>query len=98
MSFYINLPSNSSMKTYPDNTQASFTTLLKVPIQVPPGTKVALVVFECNKQIETNVGILKIRQLKHNSNEFEDDIEEEEKPVTYDYAIRSTFSSTCRFF
>ena len=75
MSFYINLPSNSSMKTYPDNTQASFTTLLKVPIHVPPGTKVALVVFECNKQIETNVGILKIRQLKHNSNEFEDDIE-----------------------
>ena len=75
MSFYVNLPSNSSMKIFPENSQASLTTLLKTPIRVPTGTKVALVAFECNKQIETNLGVLKIKQIKSNFVDFEDDLE-----------------------
>ena len=43
MSFYVTLPSNSSMDLYPDNTMTEFTILLKEPIKLDCQYEVALV-------------------------------------------------------
>ena len=37
MSFYITLPSNSSLKDFPKNTPGEFTVLLPHPIHLPVG-------------------------------------------------------------
>ncbi|CAF1087084.1 unnamed protein product [Brachionus calyciflorus] len=43
MSFYVTLPSNSSMDLYPENTMTDFTVLLKDPIRLEVQYEVALV-------------------------------------------------------
>jgi len=41
--FYVSLPSNVSMKTYPNNKQSNYTTLLEEPLFLPLNFQVALV-------------------------------------------------------
>ena len=41
--FYVSLPSNVSMKTFPKNKQSNYTTLLEEPIILPLNFQVALV-------------------------------------------------------
>ncbi|CAF1137833.1 unnamed protein product [Brachionus calyciflorus] len=43
MSFYVTLPSNSSMDLYPENTMTDFSVLLKEPIRLDVQYEVALV-------------------------------------------------------
>lgn len=42
MNFYVTLPSNSSLKYYPNNTCTNYVTKLKIPIQLEGGYEVAL--------------------------------------------------------
>jgi hypothetical protein len=48
MSFYVTLPSNSSMQLYPKNTATNFTTQLKIPIRMEMSYEVALVELNYN--------------------------------------------------
>ena len=56
MSFYITLPSNASMNMYPNNTVASFTTLLSSPINLEMSYEVGLVAFTYRQAIGYNLG------------------------------------------
>jgi hypothetical protein len=56
MSFYITLPSNASMETYPDNKMSNYTTKLKSPIKLDDEWQVALVEFTYRQSINIKLG------------------------------------------
>lgn len=63
MSFYVTLPSNSSMDLYPDNTMTEFTILLKEPIKLDVQYEVALVELTYKHSWSLEVGQLIIQPL-----------------------------------
>ena len=58
MSFYVTLPSNSSMEFYPDNVITNFTTQLKIPIKFDVPYEVALVEISFNQSWKKKLGLL----------------------------------------
>lgn len=56
MNFYVTLPSNASMQTYPENKQSSFTTILKNPLDLSERYEVALVEMSYTHSIINEVG------------------------------------------
>ena len=58
MSFYVTLPSNSSMEFYPDNVITNFTTQLKIPIKFDVPYEVALVEISFNQSWKKKLGYL----------------------------------------
>ena len=58
MSFYVTLPSNSSMDLYPQNTISAFTVSLKEPIRLETNYEVALVEMTYKHSWSLNVGKL----------------------------------------
>ncbi|CAF0736019.1 unnamed protein product [Brachionus calyciflorus] len=67
MSFYVTLPSNSSMDLYPENTMTDFTVLLKEPIRLELQYEVALDELTYKHSWSLEVGQLFI-QLLNSSN------------------------------
>ena len=63
MSFYVTLPSNSSMDLYPENTMTDFTVLLKEPIRLEVQYEVALVELTYKHSWSLEVGQLFIQPL-----------------------------------
>lgn len=63
MSFYIALPSNSSMDLYPSNTMTDFNVQLIEPIRLDTKYEVALVVLTYKHSWSINVGKLTIHDL-----------------------------------
>lgn len=63
MSFYVTLPSNSSMDLYPENTMTDFTVLLKEPIRLEVQYEVALVELTYKHSWSLEVGQLFIQSL-----------------------------------
>ena len=64
MSFYVTLPSNSSMNIFPDNTLTKFTTKLKSPLHLQGGYEVALteIMFSINWTYRKDASIF-VREL-----------------------------------
>lgn len=58
--FYITLPSNASANTFPNNTQANYTTLLSSPILLDGDYEVALAEIDYSTKIECNMGTLEL--------------------------------------
>ena len=56
MNFYVTLPSNASMQTYPENKQSNFTTILKNPLELGERYEVALVEMSYTHSIINEVG------------------------------------------
>ena len=60
MSFYVTLPSNSSMEIFPGNTQSNYTTLLQNPIQLDGPYEVALSEISYSSDFNVELGNLVI--------------------------------------
>ncbi len=65
MSFYVTLPSNSSMDYY-DNTVSNFTTHLSIPIQLNGPNEVGLVEITYDHCWEIDLGYIKYMDLSKN--------------------------------
>lgn len=63
MSFYITLPSTSSMDIFPDNTTSNYTTLLQSPLKLDGSWQVALIGFTYRLNISMYIGSVKLYQL-----------------------------------
>ena len=61
VNFYVTLPSNSSMKEYPNNTQTNYTTLLKTPIVLNNKFEVALSEISYSSDFEVNLGKIRFQ-------------------------------------
>ncbi|CAF1018126.1 unnamed protein product [Brachionus calyciflorus] len=85
MSFYVTLPSNSSMDLYSENTMTDFTVLLKEPIRLEVQYKVALVELTYKHSSSLEVGQLYIQPLNRKSNkEIPQNIKIPKNPFTSD--------------
>ena len=62
MSFYVTLPSNASMETFPSNTQSNFTTVLAKTINLNDRYQVGLAEISYTQTININIGTMKIVQ------------------------------------
>lgn len=60
-SFYVTLPSNSSMKTFPNNTKSDFTTVLNSPLYLDGNYEVALASISFSTDIEIDIGKIIIK-------------------------------------
>ena len=56
--FYVSLPSNGSAKSFPNNTQSNFTTLLENPIELFGKYQVALVEISNFSNFSVNLGTI----------------------------------------
>jgi len=59
--FYVSLPSNVSMKTFPKNKQSNFTTLLEEPIILPLNFQVALVEISNFSDFKVQMGTVSFK-------------------------------------
>jgi hypothetical protein len=79
MSFYLTLPSNGSLKTYPNNTQSDFTIALEKPINLEEPYEVALAELNYSSNILVDIGKLTV---EYNFNHILDYIDEFSTKIT----------------
>jgi hypothetical protein len=76
MSFYLTLPSNSSMEFYPNNTLQSFTTRLKTGIELHGKYEVALSEIMVPKEFKTSFGFIEmIKEIDKKEEEYNIEID-----------------------